>query len=202
MTAARLRFVLASSSPRRTELLRLIHIDHEVRPAHVDETQRTGEAPRAYAERLARDKAQAVARQHDDAVVIGADTIVVVDGDVLGKPADAREAAAMLRRLSGRSHVVDTAVAVARDSGRVVASAVEEVDVTFRALTAEEIERYIATGEPMDKAGAYGIQGYGATIVQRVGGDYFAVMGLPLALLVRLLRDVGVVYDFGSLREA
>jgi septum formation protein len=195
-----LRFVLASSSPRRTELLRLIRIDHEVRPAHIDETQRAGESPRSYAERLAREKAQAVAEDHPDAVVIGADTIVVVDGNVLGKPADARDAAAMLRRISGRVHVVDTAVAVVRNGS--VTSAVEEVDVTFRALSDAEIERYIATGEPMDKAGAYGIQGYGATIVQRVSGDYFAVMGLPLGLLVRLLRDVGIVYDFGVLREA
>jgi septum formation protein len=133
-------------------------------------------------------------------VVIGADTIVVVDGDVLGKPADGADAAAMLRRISGRAHVVDTAVAVVR--GATVKSAVEEVDVTFRALTDSEILRYIETGEPMDKAGAYGIQGYGATIVQKVSGDYFAVMGLPLGLLVRLLREVGVVYDFGVLRDA
>lgn len=195
-----LRFVLASSSPRRTELLRLIHIDHEVRPAHIDETQHPGELPRDYAERLAREKAQAVAKQHADAVIIGADTIVVVDGDVLGKPADGAEAAAMLRRISGRTHIVDTAVAVVR--GSKVTSAVEEVDVTFRSLTDHDIERYIATGEPLDKAGAYGIQGYGATIVQTVSGDYFAVMGLPLGLLVRLLREVGIVYDFGVLRDA
>jgi len=197
---APLRVTLASSSPRRTELLRLVRVDHEVRPAHIDETQRAGEAPRAYAERLAREKAQAVAREQPDAVVIGADTIVVVDGHVLGKPQDATEAADMLRHLSGRVHLVDTAVAVARNGA--VRSAVEEVEVTFRTLSDVEIERYIATGEPMDKAGAYGIQGYGATIVQRVNGDYFAVMGLPLGLLVRLLREVGLVYDFGSLREA
>jgi septum formation protein len=197
---APVRIILASSSPRRTELLRLIRIDHEVTPAHVDETQRAEEAPRVYAERLAREKAQAIAREHPDAVVVGADTIVVVDGHVLGKPEDATDAAAMLRHLSGRVHLVDTAIAVARNGA--VKSAVEEVEVTFRTLSDAEIERYIATGEPMDKAGAYGIQGYGATIVQRVNGDYFAVMGLPLGLLVRLLREVGVVYDFGSLRDA
>ena len=195
-----MRIILASSSPRRTELLRLIRIDHEITPAHVDETQRAEEAPRVYAERLAREKAQAIAREHPDAVVVGADTIVVVDGHVLGKPEDATDAAAMLRHLSGRVHLVDTAIAVARNGA--VKSAVEEVEVTFRTLSDAEIERYIATGEPMDKAGAYGIQGYGATIVQRVNGDYFAVMGLPLGLLVRLLREVGVVYDFGSLRDA
>jgi septum formation protein len=194
------RFVLASQSPRRTELLHLIRIDHEVRPANVDETWRAGESPRAYAERLAREKAQAVAHERSDAVVVGADTIVVVDGDVLGKPRDEAEAAAMLRRLSGRAHVVDTAVAVAHD-GR-VASAVEEVEVVFRPLSDAAIAQYIATGEPMDKAGAYGIQGYGATIVQRVTGDYFAVMGLPLGLLVTLLRELGLVYEFGTVREA
>jgi septum formation protein len=157
-------------------------------------------ARRRVAERLAREKAQAVAHERSDAVVVGADTIVVVDGDVLGKPRDEAEAAAMLRRLSGRAHVVDTAVAVAHD-GR-VASAVEEVEVVFRPLSDAAIAQYIATGEPMDKAGAYGIQGYGATIVQRVTGDYFAVMGLPLGLLVTLLRELGLVYEFGTVREA
>jgi septum formation protein len=132
--------------------------------------------------------------------VVGADTIVVVDGVVLGKPDHAASAKTMLQQLSGRTHVVDTAVAVVRNG--VTASAGGEVDVQFRTLSDHEIERYIETGEPMDKAGAYGIQGYGATIVERVNGDYFAVMGLPLGLLVRLLSDVGVVYDFGTLKEA
>jgi septum formation protein len=200
MTRSPLHFVLASQSPRRTELLHLIRLDHEVRPADVDETQRPREAPRAYAERLAREKVLACSRERPDAVVIGADTIVVVDGDVLGKPADAHAARAMLQRLSGRAHLVDTAVAVVRD-GR-LASGVEEVEVTFRSLSSEQIERYIETGEPLDKAGAYGIQGYGATIVERVNGDYFAVMGLPLGMLVSLLREVGLVYDFGTVREA
>jgi septum formation protein len=194
------RIILASQSPRRRELLHLIRLDHEVRPANVDETQRLAEAPRAYAERVARDKAQVIAREHGDAVVIAADTIVVVDGDVLGKPNDAAEAAAMLARLSDRAHLVETAVAVARNG--TIVSDVEEVDVTFRALDPGEINRYIATGEPMDKAGAYGIQGYGATIVKRIRGDYFAVMGLPLGLLVTLLGRIGLAYDFGTLRDA
>ena len=194
------RIILASQSPRRRELLHLIRLDHEVRPANVDETQKPNEPPRAYAERVARDKALAIAREQGDAVVIGADTIVVVDGDVLGKPNDEESAAAMLARLSDRAHVVDTAVAVVRNG--TVVSGVEEVDVTFRALDAAEIQRYIATGEPMDKAGAYGIQGYGATIVRRIRGDYFAVMGLPLGLLVTLLGRVGLNYDFGTLRDA
>lgn len=189
--------ILASQSPRRRELLTLIGIPHEVRPADIDETYLPGEIPRAHAERLARGKAAAV--DVPDAVVIGSDTIVVVDGDVLGKPRDRAHAAEMLRRLSGRSHVVMTGVAV-RWGGQIV-SGVEEVGVTFRALNDDEIERYIDTREPMDKAGAYGIQGYGATIVTRVDGDYFAVMGLALNRLVRLFREVGLRYAFGPLSD-
>lgn len=189
------RVILASQSPRRRELLGLIGIDHEVLPADIDESYLAGETPREHAERLARGKASAV--HQDDAVTIGSDTIVVVDGDVLGKPQNREHAHAMLRRLSGRSHVVMTGVAV-QWGGRLL-SGVEEVGVTFRGLSDDEIERYIATGEPMDKAGAYGIQGFGATIVQRVDGDYFAVMGLALNLLVQLLREAGLRYDFGPL---
>ena len=187
--------ILASASPRRRELLTLIGIPHEVQPSNIDESMLPGEVPRTHAERLAREKTGVSDRA--DAVVIGSDTIVVVDGDVLGKPRDEAQAAAMLRRLSGRSHVVMTGVAV-RWRGR-VASGVEEVGVTFHALRDEEIARYIATGEPMDKAGAYGIQGYGATIVSRVDGDYFAVMGLALGKLVALARELGLRYDFGPL---
>jgi septum formation protein len=189
------RVILASASPRRRELLTLVGIEHEVRPADVDESQLAGETPVAHAERLARAKAHTVAEHEPGAVVIAADTIVVVDGDVLGKPRDGRDAHAMLRRLSGRTHTVLTAIAVARESR--TESAVESVDVTFRPLSDEEIDAYIATGEPMDKAGAYGIQGYGATIVERVDGDYFSVMGLGLRRLVELLERVGAPYRFG-----
>ena len=196
MSAARV--VLASSSPRRRELLTLAGIPHEVVPADIDERYVPGEDPLAHAERLAREKASTI--RADGAVVIGADTIVVVDADVLGKPRDDADAARMLRRLSGRGHVVMTAVAVAF-SGR-VESAVEQVEVTFHPLTDEDIAGYIATREPMDKAGAYGIQGFGATIVARVDGDYFAVMGLPPQRLVRLLTRVGLRYRFGSIERA
>jgi septum formation protein len=189
--------VLASSSPRRRELLRLVGIEPEVLPADIDETLLPGEDPAAHAERLAREKAVAIRRP--DAVVIGSDTIVVVDGDVLGKPRDREHAAEMLRRLGGRSHVVMTGVAVAW-RGR-IASGLEEVGVTFRSLDDDEIRRYIDTGEPMDKAGAYGIQGFGATIVDRVDGDYFAVMGLALNRLVRLCQGLGLRYDFGPLTD-
>jgi septum formation protein len=198
MSGAHPRVILASSSPRRRELLSLVGIAHEVRPADIDEAYLRGERPAEHAERLAREKARVVAVAVPEAVAIGADTIVVIDGDVLGKPRDPAHAAEMLRRLSGRSHRVITAVAAAWRGAS--ASAVEEVGVTFRALTEPEIAAYIATGEPMDKAGAYGIQGFGATIVERVDGDYFAVMGLALNRLVRLLEGLGLVYEFGSLR--
>jgi septum formation protein len=191
------KVVLASQSPRRRELLSLIGIEHEVRPANIDESYLAGEEPTAHAERLARTKAETIAAAN--AVTIGSDTIVVVDGDVLGKPRDESDAARMLQRLSGRSHVVVTGVA-ARWRGRTL-SATEQVGVTFRRLTEDEIRTYVATGEPMDKAGAYGIQGYGATIVERVDGDYFAVMGLPLNRLTRLLEELGLVYEFGPLRQ-
>ena len=192
----RVPVVLASQSPRRRQLLSLIGIDHDVRPANIDESYFAGEQPRAHALRLARGKAEAIASP--GAVTIGSDTIVVVDGEVLGKPADSAEATIMLRRLSGRAHTVITAVAVHwRDE--LVADA-EEVTVTFRPLSDAEIAAYIATGEPMDKAGAYGIQGYGATIVERVDGDYFAVMGLPLNRLARLLESLGLEYLFGPVR--
>ena len=193
------RIILASQSPRRRELLTLIGIPHQVRPADIDETVLPGERPAPHAERLAREKALALAAREPDAVVIGADTIVVLDDEILGKPADAAEAHATLARLSANTHTVYTAVAVAR--GGPVVSGVEAVTVTFRELSPREIDAYIATGEPMDKAGAYGIQGYGATIVERIDGDYFAVMGLALLRLTRLLRKVGIVYDFGSVRD-
>jgi septum formation protein len=189
----RVPVILASSSPRRRELLQLVGIAHDVRPANIDESYLDGETPKTHAERLAREKAGAI--DAPDSVVIGSDTIVVVDGDVLGKPRDRDHATQMLRRLSGRSHVVMTGVAV-RWRGQTV-SGLEEVSVTFRSLTDREIECYIATGEPMDKAGAYGIQGYGATIVERVDGDYFAVMGLALNRLAGLLRSLGLRYEFG-----
>ena len=199
MTPSPVRVVLASGSPRRRELLTLVGITHEVIPADIDERYLPGELPRAHAERLAREKAATIADREPDAVVIGSDTIVVVDDEVLGKPRDQDHAAHMLRQQSGRSHRVITAVAAAF-RGTMLAD-VEEVDVTFRTLRDDEIMRYIATGEPMDKAGAYGIQGFGATIVERVEGDYFAVMGLPLNRLARLIERIALRYDFGPLTE-
>lgn len=195
MTAPRI--VLGSASPRRRELLTLVGIPHEVMPADIDETEHEGEGPAAYVERLAREKAAAVARLAPDALVIGADTTVVIDGTILGKPGSDEEAGRMLRQLSGRSHTVYTAVAV-EHAGR-VESDIEVVSVSFRPLSDDDISAYIATREPMDKAGAYGIQGFGATIVERIDGDYFSVMGLSLVRLVRLMQRVGVGYRFGAL---
>ena len=186
--------ILASASPRRRELLDLVGIRHTVDPADVDESLRDGESPPAYVERLARAKASLVEKRHPGAVVIGADTTVVLGDDILGKPEDAADAKRMIARLAGHTHEVCTGIAVVHD-GR-IASAVERVAVTFRTLTPREIDAYGATGEPMDKAGAYGIQGWGATIVERIDGDYFSVMGLGLRRLVALLAEVGVEYGF------
>ncbi len=190
------RVILASGSPRRRDLLDMIGVAHEVVPADIDERYLPGEIPPAHAERLAREKGARIAGAHPEAVIISADTIVVLDGALLGKPADDDDAARILRALSGRQHTVFTAVCLTRDGTQ--RSAVEAVAVTFRALGDEEIAAYVATREPMDKAGAYGIQGYGATVVEHIDGDYFAVMGLPLTRLVSLARDAGLRYEFGQ----
>ena len=192
-----MRVILASQSPRRRELLSLVGIEHEVQPADIDETPWPDEAPVPHTERLARGKAQVIAARAPDALVIAADTIVVIDGAILGKPSDIPEARAMLRRLSGRTHEVCTAMAVA--CGDRIESAVVRVPVRFRALDDDTIARYVNTGEPMDKAGAYGIQGYGATIVEHIEGDYFAVMGLSLVTVVQLAERMGMRYQFGPL---
>ncbi|HET7551290.1 MAG TPA: Maf family protein [Gemmatimonadaceae bacterium] len=194
-----MRVILASSSPRRHDLLTMIGIEHAVIPADIDESQFDGERPVEHVERLAREKGATIALRFPDSLVISADTIVVENGDVLGKPGDAAEARSMLRRLAGRTHRVYTAVATTL-AGRTL-SAVEEVSVTFLPLSDHTIASYVATGEPMDKAGSYGIQGYGATLVERIDGDFFAVMGLPLARLVRMLGEIGVGYEFGVNRK-
>ncbi len=194
------RIILASASPRRHELLSLIGIEHVVHPADIDETLKPGETPAGHALRLAVEKAGAIARTQPEAVVIGADTVVVLDGNILGKPPTLEASREMIGMLSGRTHTVVTGVAVAHAG--TTRESTEEVAVTFKRLTAEEMDDYVATREGMDKAGAYGIQGFGATIVERIEGDFFAVMGLPLVRLIGLLRESGLSYRFGKVERA
>jgi len=191
------RLVLASGSPRRLELLRQLGLFAEVRAAAVDESVRQAEEPAAHVERLAREKAETVSLLEADSVVIGGDTVVVHRGDILGKPADEDDAVAMLERLSGDWHEVLSGVAV-RSRGRTV-SAVGRARVLFRRFDREEARSYVATGEPMDKAGAYGIQGAGAALVEELSGDYYAVVGLPVGRLLQMLAMAGWRYRFGSL---
>ncbi len=207
--------VLASASPRRQDLLRNAGISFTVQPAEVDESPRDGESGPDCAERLAREKALTVWRTRPQDVVLGADTIVVVDGDLLNKPADAEDAARMLRMLSGRQHEVITGVSVVRAlAGRQLPAAKDSVMrsgtdlnqgegdprvltanettvVTMSDVSDEEIRDYVASGEPMDKAGAYAIQGIASRWIPRIDGDYGNVVGLPVALVYRMLRDRG-----------
>ncbi len=186
-----LRLVLASASPRRRELLTNAGFDFEVIPSEIKEPGASGAPPAAFAERVAQLKAETVARTFAPtyrAVVLGADTIVVVAGALLGKPRSNEEARAMLEKLSGRTHEVITGVALVGPGGR-SALAHETTQVRFRELSAEEIEAYVAGGEPLDKAGAYAIQGRASRFVTRIEGCYFNVMGLPVALVDRMLRQ-------------
>jgi septum formation protein len=184
------RLLLASSSPRRRELLAAAGWAFDVEAVDVDERQLPDEAPDAYVERVARAKAIAGAARHPGRPVVGADTTVVIDGVALGKPADAEDAARMLARLSGRSHQVLTGVAVAR--GELVLSTVERTTVWFVPMSRDEIRRYVETGEPMDKAGAYAIQGFASRFITRIEGSYANVVGLPVTTLATLLGQVGV----------
>jgi septum formation protein len=185
------RLILASASPRRRELLAQAGYEFEVEAAHIDETPRAGEEPAAYVQRLAEEKARAVLAHHAndaaDLIVLGADTTVVCDGEILGKPDDAADARRMLRQLSGRTHYVLTGIAAATSAGTM--GAVECTAVVFSHIPDDELDLYGATPEPLDKAGAYGIQGYAARWVPRIDGDYFNVMGLPIARVVRLIEQ-------------
>ncbi len=186
--------VLASGSPRRHELLELVGIPHVVDPPNVPERPEPGELPQSMAVRLAREKAEAVARRRPGAPVLAADTVVVLGDEMLGKPASPADAERMLARLSGREHRVITAVALLVDD-----HVEERCDVTrvwFRPLSPEQIREYVATEEPLDKAGSYGVQGYGAVLVERIEGDFFGVMGLPLRLVVELMERAGLPYRF------
>jgi septum formation protein len=195
------RLILASASPRRRELLAQAGYAFEVEAADVDESLRPCESPAAYVLRLAQEKARAVLEKRipsgpfversemsgEPLIVLGADTTVVLDNEILGKPADAADARAMLRRLSGRTHQVLTGIAAATRAG--ISSAVESTDVTFAEIPEAALDLYCATPEPLDKAGAYGIQGYAARWIPRIDGDYFNVMGLPIARTIELIHD-------------
>ena len=194
--------MLASASPRRQELLRNAGIPFVVQPTDIPEVPRPGEAPRAFAERMAREKALTVFRQRPDDFVLGADTIVIVDAEILGKPRDTADAARMLRLLSGRRHQVTTGVCLVgpqpRTEIRQLETGFEDVRsettiVTVAALSDDDIRSYISTGEPMDKAGAYAIQGRASRWISHIEGDYFNVVGLPVSLVYKMLRERGVV---------
>jgi septum formation protein len=190
--------VLGSASPRRQELLRNAGISFAVEPADIDETPLAGELPRECAERLAREKALAVSQRRPQDYVLGADTIVVIEGAMLGKPRDAGDAARMLRLLSGRTHEVITGVCVvmpvASGQWSVVSETASQLTlVTMGALSEDEILEYVATGEPLDKAGAYAIQGIASRWIPRIDGDYSNVVGLPVAMVYAMLHERGVI---------
>jgi septum formation protein len=183
--------VLASASPRRYDLLRAAGLSCTVDPACTDESVRMGETPDTYARRVALEKARAVCGRHPDEWVLGADTVVVIEGEILGKPVNADDAARMLRLLSGRTHEVLTGVALRRGDCEV--SHVEATRVRFGAVGEHEIAWYVASGEPMDKAGAYAVQGLASRFVEVIEGSYSNVVGLPVAQVYRMFRDLGIV---------
>jgi septum formation protein len=191
--SSEISLILASASPRRRELLAQAGYRFEVQASSVDESRRAGEEAIRFATRLAREKAQAVFAKRQSSghptLVLGADTVVVCDGEILGKPVDAADATRMLLLLSGRTHHVVTGVAVV-GGAELVEVAAEVTQVTVRTLSPQEIAEYVAGGEPMDKAGAYAIQGYAARWIPRISGCYFNVVGLPLALVASLLEGV------------
>lgn len=184
------RLILASASPRRHELLKGIGLSFEIMPSDVDETFQGGEAPRDHVLRLCREKTMAVARLRPEAFVLGADTVVVLDGDVLGKPNSPAEAKVMLERLSGRFHEVFTGFCIINRERGVEISRLVESDVLFREIAADEIEWYTQSAEPYDKAGAYAVQGMGAMFIKEIRGSYTNVMGLPLCEVVDALKFV------------
>jgi septum formation protein len=181
---------LASASPRRRQLLEMLGLPFRVVPSNIPEARRPVETPVDYVERLAREKALSVTGR----LVLGADTTVVVRDEVLEKPIDGTDALRMLKKLQGRTHQVVTSVALVSDEA--IHQATDVTNVTFRRMDDSFLEAYVATGEPMDKAGSYGIQGYGAALVERIDGDFFSVMGLPLRLVLELLERAGHPYRF------
>lgn len=186
-------FILASASPRRIELLRLLGLDFAVMPSGADESFRPGESPPAHTLRLSADKADLIATENPGSWVLGADTIVVIDGAVLGKPADPAEARRMLKKLSARSHTVFTGFTLARQTARIAVSEVVESTVIFREISEDEMAWYVNSPEPYDKAGGYAVQGRGAFFIKEIRGSYTNVMGLPLCEVVDALKKVGAI---------
>jgi len=182
------RLILASTSPRRRELLTQAGFTFDIVPADIDETQLPGEGPVDYVRRLAFEKAKAIHATHPNDTILGADTTVVLQGEVLGKPANALEAERMLRMLAGKMHQVYTGIAVVTHSA--TAQHVETTNVFFTPISEADLKRYLSTGDSLDKAGAYGIQGYAARWISRIEGDFFNEMGLPIAATVSLLSCV------------
>lgn len=191
--------VLASASPRRRQYLAMLGLRFTVEAAHVPEEVLPGESPEAHVERLARDKAFATAMNCPGAAVLGGDTVVVLDGEILGKPADPDDALGMLMRLQGRVHRVASGLALVLPSGE-AHSGVATTEVTFRRFSRDFARAYVETGEPLDKAGGYGIQGLGAALVSEIRGDYYTVVGLPIPLLMDIMEQCGWGYSFKSLR--
>lgn len=183
------KIILASASPRRAEILQTVGWPFETLPVDIDESRRPGEEPARYVQRLAREKAEAAAATAREMFVVGADTTVAVDQHILEKPVDADDARRMLHLLNNRWHRVLTGVAIVNRSIAETKVAVEETEVKFAAMSDDEIQWYISTGEPMDKAGAYAIQGVGARFIEGIRGDYFNVVGLPVRLLYRLFIE-------------
>ncbi len=187
-----MKLILASSSPRRRELLASIGAEFDVVPSHVPEEHQEGEAPEEYVARLSRDKARAIAMLHPDRWVVAADTTVLLGDQLLEKPADAADAARMLGTIAGRTHIVYTGVTLENASRDYRETRVAESEVRMLPLSREDIEWYVATGEPLDKAGAYAVQGVGSMFIDSIHGSYTNVVGLPLALLYQMLRKAGL----------
>lgn len=187
-----MKFILASSSPRRRELLTSIGLEFEVIPSQIPEEHQAGEAPEEYVARLSREKAQAIASKHSGRWVIAADTTVLLGEELLEKPVDAADAARMLATIAGRTHVVYTGVTLQNAARGWHDTRVAESEVRMLPLSAAEIDWYVKTGEPLDKAGAYAVQGIGAMFIESIHGSYTNVVGLPLALLFQMLRKAGI----------
>lgn len=186
--------ILASASPRREELLRLAGLQFKILPAHIDETYLAGETPRAHVRRLSRDKAAAIAAAHPRALVLGADTIVVIDDLILGKPRNKKQAREMLTRLSGRRHIVFTGFTIVHPMGGRCTTRVVQSSVYFKAISSGEMEWYINGDEPYDKAGGYAVQGRGASFIKAIRGSYTNVIGLPLCEVLEELKDFNALH--------